>query len=156
MERLAGICGSLDLTIAKPADNSRRLQYWPYFKATSLGVPLGTRSAHPFSLHRSWPRAYCFRLAAHSSSRKHYMKARATFIGRLKQSFFEESIIKELQDLNAWSVLRRRNLLPRPPRPPRTGEGILWLVVPAQTLWVRSGLTKVTADFLKEPFAVAL
>ena len=43
----------LDLTIAKPADNSRRLQYWPYFKATSLGVPLGTRSAHPFSLHRS-------------------------------------------------------------------------------------------------------
>jgi len=43
------------------------LDYYPYVKATSRAVPLGTSSAHPAAVHRSWPVAEIARIRRLSS-----------------------------------------------------------------------------------------
>ena len=46
---------------------SGRLDYYPYFKPTSRAVPLGPTSAHPRSVHESWPKAEIERIRRLSS-----------------------------------------------------------------------------------------
>ena len=131
---------NLDIEIYK---NGGRLNWRPFIKATSLGIPLHETSNHHNSLHAAWPTGYLYRLARHSSTYHGYANAKRIFIERLEEYNFCPVIIARLKSLNAFWRTRRDHVAGEPEERHRR----TWLVLPSHPLWHQAGIAAVLNDF---------
>lgn len=71
----------------------------PYFKNTSLSIPLSFSSAHPVLVHCTWPEAEIRRLARRSSDTEAFIEARHTFVQRLEKYSAPRWFLHHLESL---------------------------------------------------------
>ena len=104
----------LDVEIFKGPDVaiSRRLQWAPRWKPTSLGVPLGENTCHPRSV-QGWMRAELGRLAKNSSDHHLFVEAKNTFILRLARFRISEGTLAELSSRDPFAHMLVRQALQR-------------------------------------------
>ena len=146
----------LDIRVFK---NRNRLAYCPFFKPTSLGVPLHSGSSHPSYLHRSWPHAFNARLASNSSSYALYARARRIFTDRLRQYDIDPLIVDSVCKSNAFEAHRNRAGRRRPESALQEFDQVVrptWLVLPSHPVWVHGGLSRKLKEFLESDVSCML
>ena len=131
----------LDVFVHK-SDDELRFEYFPHVKASSLGICLNYKSAHPRSLHRSWPMGVCQRLALNSSCRVAYEKAKSRFIERLVNSFVDQETVELVRKDDAFAASRRTRAGIQPRR-----EDRLLVVFPSHPAWHKSGVHAVLREW---------
>ena len=144
----------LDVFVHKSSCGTR-LAYKPHFKATSLGVPLHSSSAHHGALHRSWPKGFNFRLAGNSSDQKSYLHARKIFVQRLRKFHCDEEIVRSVESVNAFKS-QNCPVLKRPLAGHAARAARSWAVLPSHPLWHRAGIPGLLKVFEGDPLARTL
>jgi hypothetical protein len=133
----------LDLEVSLHRTADFAVAKWrPYFKPTSLHKPLCHRSAHPLSVHITWPFNELNRLARHCCDNATYREVRATFVNKFSRSHAPAALISRLRN----HVPPTHAIVEKKQR-----DGCLWLVLPYHPVWARAPLTKVLEEFRTNP-----
>jgi len=86
-------------------DSSGSIQYKPYIKPTSLGIPLSCSSAHNAPIHLAWPKAALKRYYALSSTIESYHEARDVLIQRLRSFGASRGLLRALTEFDPGAKL---------------------------------------------------
>ena len=118
----------LDLVVSVvPGSSSSRFECVP--KVGLRGRSLGLRSAHPKSVHESWPIVQLGRFAALSSSAHAFWTAATAFLGHLRSQGWPPDVISSFVDFACRSFPRPQSL-----RSPMVPCNDVWWVVPFHPL----------------------
>ena len=135
----------LDLTIYV-CDVNNTLQYKPFVKPSSLGVPLSSESLHLPSVHR-WPIGENARLARISSNPADYLVARRGRAQRLANYYSDEQVIDEVMSTNAFKGYRSRRSAAQLELFSKT----TWFVLPGHPLWRNCNLNWLMDSVINHP-----
>ena len=86
-------------------DSSGSIQYKPYIKPTSLGIPWSCSSAHNAPIHLAWPKAALKRYYALSSTIESYHEARDVLIQRLRSFGASRGLLRALTEFDPGAKL---------------------------------------------------
>ena len=86
----------------------KKLEFSVRWKPTSLGVPLGTKSAHNYSTLVAWKRGEIRRVASISSSRQLFVDGIQQVMGRLNRYMEPIPILRSLSIYDAYTDLGAR------------------------------------------------
>jgi hypothetical protein len=111
----------LDLLVTK---GKRGYKATPYIKPSNLGIPLGIQSAHPLSVHTSWPKGVLHRLSTLTNSMHDLEQVKCLFVERLRQSFHHPVLTQQVANLQL-----NTHLVPRKNKTCVRGKD-LWCVLP--------------------------
>ena len=140
----------LDLNLRCFSDGTVfRIGFEPFFKPTSLLVPLSTRSGHHWNVHVSWPFSQIRRFARLSSTRQAFETAKAKFVQRFVEA--GEPIVEDLRRFNPWNSTNKSNK-----KTMQGKDGQLWLCLPYHPVWALSGVQRRLNDFVYSEFAQGL
>ncbi|CAK0879642.1 unnamed protein product [Prorocentrum cordatum] len=109
----------------------------PAFKITTLTIPLASTSAHPWSVHRSWPRAMLQTMLAFCSHTSQEKDVKLEFRNRLTNACFNSSLLE--------------GIFPRSPPRPRETCTPVWLILPFHPHWCKL-IAKAVSVFNSNPF----
>jgi len=109
----------------------------PAFKTTALTTPLAHTSAHPRSVHQSWPRAMLQTVLAFCSHTSQEKDVKLEFRSRLTAACFNSSLLEGI-------------FVQTPPRPWEARDPV-WLVLPFPPHWYRQ-IVKAISGFNSNPF----
>lgn len=135
----------LDVTISVHLNQGKfHLQYKPFFKPTSLHVPLSTTSAHNTSTLVSWPFNEIRRLALLSSTRHDFFQAKLTFVSRFIDAFEPMVLVDALLKYDPWHIFKETT----PNCKSKKSTVSFWLAIPFHPFWLKSGLQRAINNFL--------
>ena len=138
----------LDLEITAN-HTSGRLDFRPFVKPTSLGIPLSDTSAHAPTVHLSWPLAYARRLSLCSSTSSAFGDAKSVFVRRLRRHLANERVVAAVSQ---W----KPSLRPTTTRADPARDSVFWVPLPYHPLWARTKLDRFLHDFFSSPAIVGL
>ena len=117
----------------------RLLDYRVSQKASSIAVPLRQTSAHPWSIHSSWPRGMLKRVALLCSSRADITKAREAMYQKWASAHIDHEMF--LNRTRPAARMLRDRLHPEV-SPPRVHR----LILPFHDAWMKSRWSRILRD----------
>lgn len=155
----------LDVEFFLPRDFGH-ISFAPFFKPSSLGVPLSVDSHHPQHTHRAWVLSELRRFARRSSSHEFFVYAKRVFISRLSRFHHPAKELRMLQQQDPYTAHLIMQCLGQPPRHRQQGRKLA-LVLPYHSALKRanissslstafSQLTSMTQSFWQMPYDSAM
>ena len=141
----------LDLQISVVQDRVKGRWFFdigPYFKPTSLQVPLSCSSFHNPSVHVSWPFNQLRRLASLCSNETRFQEAKNVFVKRFIDAKEPFCLVSALQKFNPWPINKDGKVIRH-----RNASQNKWLVLPYHPVWQKSGLKSEIMKFVNSDLA---
>jgi len=141
----------LDLQISVVQDRVKGRWFFdtgPYFKPTSLQVPLSCSSFHNPSVHVSWPFSQPRRLASLCSNETRFQEAKDVFVKRFIDAKEPFCLVSAPKKFNPWPINKDGKVIRH-----RNASQNKWLVLPYHPVWQKSGLKSEIMKFVNSDLA---